>query len=50
MVLTLPIGIPRSIPACAGEPVKPACMRFTREVYPRVCGGTLFKETLQTVG
>ena len=31
---------PGSIPACAGEPRKSACRRFTTGVYPRVCGGT----------
>ena len=30
----------RSIPACAGEPRASLCPRTTREVYPRVCGGT----------
>ena len=39
------IRIPRSIPACAGEP-----MRFRRtgtiaEVYPRVCGGTTLRHS-----
>ena len=29
-----------SIPACAGEPSRPACGRCGRRVYPRVCGGT----------
>ena len=29
-----------SIPACAGEPPKPAGTRPNRRVYPRVCGGT----------
>ncbi len=29
-----------SIPACAGEPVKPARIPFWLRVYPRVCGGT----------
>ena len=31
----------RSIPACAGEPAYSIAMAMPREVYPRVCGGTL---------
>ena len=31
----------RSIPACAGEPLSPALLDYTEEVYPRVCGGTM---------
>ena len=31
---------PRSIPACAGEPLAHAGPRRRRQVYPRVCGGT----------
>ena len=31
----------RSIPACAGEPMKKIVMKKTTRVYPRVCGGTL---------
>ena len=34
--------MPRSIPACAGEPRIAARRRDCREVYPRVCGGTQF--------
>ena len=30
----------RSIPACAGEPLPPLSLLTSREVYPRVCGGT----------
>ena len=30
----------RSIPACAGEPVRPCAAQFRPRVYPRVCGGT----------
>ena len=30
----------RSIPACAGEPIKPSSTSTRRPVYPRVCGGT----------
>ena len=33
-------GTTRSIPACAGEPVKGERNEWTRRVYPRVCGGT----------
>ena len=32
--------IPRSIPACAGEPQEVAVLADDDEVYPRVCGGT----------
>ncbi len=32
---------PGSIPACAGEPVKAAIRIAIKEVYPRVCGGTM---------
>ena len=31
---------PRSIPACAGEPMMPAAAMMMPTVYPRVCGGT----------
>ena len=31
---------PRSIPACAGEPLYPAYDSRQCQVYPRVCGGT----------
>ena len=31
----------RSIPACAGEPWYKVFRGYRREVYPRVCGGTL---------
>ena len=31
----------RSIPACAGEPIRPLAQPLHRAVYPRVCGGTL---------
>ena len=30
----------RSIPACAGEPVRPGTTSMSPTVYPRVCGGT----------
>ena len=30
----------RSIPACAGEPVRMIALTHERRVYPRVCGGT----------
>ena len=32
--------VPRSIPACAGEPGRSPAGRGRRGVYPRVCGGT----------
>ena len=32
--------VPRSIPACAGEPAEYADHQRSGEVYPRVCGGT----------
>ena len=32
----------RSIPACAGEPVRERAVAIPVEVYPRVCGGTGF--------
>ena len=31
----------RSIPACAGEPITELSSPIKRQVYPRVCGGTL---------
>ena len=34
-------SIPRSIPACAGEPGFRDAVRGMTAVYPRVCGGTL---------
>ena len=38
----MPIGIcDRSIPACAGEPWADRSAAVRKEVYPRVCGGTL---------
>ena len=36
----LPAALDGSIPACAGEPCRPATALRTRQVYPRVCGGT----------
>ena len=30
-----------SIPACAGEPIANPALLFHRQVYPRVCGGTM---------
>ena len=33
-----------SIPACAGEPTKTAAEQGQPWVYPRVCGGTRFRE------
>ena len=35
-----PYRFSRSIPACAGEPQLRFCPASSREVYPRVCGGT----------
>ena len=32
--------MPRSIPACAGEPLLSSARRQAQGVYPRVCGGT----------
>ena len=32
---------PRSIPACAGEPIRRTTSRRPLRVYPRVCGGTV---------
>ena len=37
----------RSIPACAGEPYAGCGPRPSREVYPRVCGGTELIDRLQ---
>ena len=37
---TTPCPPPRSIPACAGEPVAPSRFPLPFAVYPRVCGGT----------
>ena len=37
--LSSPLG---SIPACAGEPVSQPVAALFFQVYPRVCGGTLF--------
>ena len=34
------IHVPRSIPACAGEPLAPQSGPLLSRVYPRVCGGT----------
>ena len=36
-----PYPRPRSIPACAGEPVFTVLRWRAVAVYPRVCGGTL---------
>ena len=33
-------AFPRSIPACAGEPIRAAVCGSCARVYPRVCGGT----------
>ena len=37
----------RSIPACAGEPAWENKRQYKFEVYPRVCGGTLWFSTYQ---
>ncbi len=34
------LGMPGSIPACAGEPILTISNALQDEVYPRVCGGT----------
>ena len=36
------IGRERSIPACAGEPTSTTRSRTSKQVYPRVCGGTQY--------
>ena len=38
-----PPTAPRSIPACAGEPSVILIIGFAITVYPRVCGGTLWR-------
>ena len=40
--------LPRSIPACAGEPIFLGYVLLPRGVYPRVCGGTVIPEA--TIG
>ena len=37
----LPLAKKRSIPACAGEPLRNRSPRYAVGVYPRVCGGTI---------
>ena len=37
--------VQRSIPACAGEPLRPRDWRLCGRVYPRVCGGTTAAST-----
>ena len=44
------IPIPRSIPACAGEPATGNPARAIRRVYPRVCGGTAVPAGYQLKG
>ena len=46
------LGVLRSIPACAGEPVQTPSSSATIKVYPRVCGGTtvVVGENVQTIG
>ena len=36
--------IPRSIPACAGEPSRSSAPCKQSRVYPRVCGGTMLRQ------
>ena len=36
----IPTEVPRSIPACAGEPIWDWATENVDKVYPRVCGGT----------
>ena len=40
IMLTIDAEFSRSIPACAGEPIKPGSRPTRKKVYPRVCGGT----------
>ena len=44
------LGNPRSIPACAGEPVSALSKANSGAVYPRVCGGTLYQQLAQSGG
>ena len=39
------VGVPGSIPACAGEPSRNRSGTQERRVYPRVCGGTTLQRT-----
>ena len=39
---------PGSIPACAGEPARHEPTRHPHGVYPRVCGGTFFGQSVDT--
>ena len=39
-------GLPRSIPACAGEPGTYTLTKSSSKVYPRVCGGTGYSRAL----
>ena len=43
------IKIPRSIPACAGEPQWRKWRKSRKTVYPRVCGGTCLTLTISPV-
>ena len=45
----MPAG-PRSIPACAGEPVSPSLAMRPAQVYPRVCGGTISGGKIPVIG
>ena len=42
--------LPRSIPACAGEPSRKRGSTCCVRVYPRVCGGTVFKASTYPAG
>ena len=49
--LTLPRllrNAPGSIPACAGEPIRVPCVVISISVYPRVCGGTIGIDGLES--
>ena len=41
------LNIKRSIPACAGEPVVAPRLIRGFEVYPRLCGGTIFRKQMR---
>ena len=44
-IMTIPNGMKRSIPACAGEPCLEEWDARSERVYPRVCGGTTDRPT-----
>ena len=43
LAVSYPVDVPRSIPACAGEPRSGLLLLPHEEVYPRVCGGTVHR-------